>query len=54
MATLDRIDPRYTAWTPSAAGITTEDDYIGRHRKAAGFRGFSLLRMFYTPRHRRR
>lgn len=54
MATLDRIDPAYPAWSPSAAGIATEDeDYIGRHRKLARGRGFSLRQMFYTAKHRR-
>jgi hypothetical protein len=54
MATLDRIEPAYTPWTPSAAGLVTEDeDYTGRHRKP-GIRSLSLLRMFYTPRHRSR
>ena len=34
MATIDRIDTGYTAWTPSSAGITTEDEtYVGRHRR---------------------
>lgn len=52
MATLDRIEPAYTPWTPSAAGLVTEgEDYIGKHRKP-GARGLSLLRMFYTPKHR--
>jgi hypothetical protein len=57
MATLDRIDTAYTPWTPSAAGLATEDeDYIGRHRKP-GPRGQSVLRMFstslfHTGRHR--
>jgi hypothetical protein len=55
MATLDRIDPAYTAWSPSAAGLVIEDeDYIGRHRKPTGGRGFSLTRMFYTAKHRSR
>lgn len=53
MATLDRIDPVYTAWTPSAAGLSTEHEtYIGRHRKTSGVRRFSLTRMFYSARHR--
>ncbi len=52
MATLDRIEPAYRPWTPSAAGLVDEDtDYVGRHRKPGG-RGLSLLRMFYAPRHR--
>jgi hypothetical protein len=54
MATLDRIEPAFTPWTPSAAGLTTEDeDYVGRHRRPSN-RVFSLMRMFYTPRHRAR
>ena len=54
MATLERIEPAYRPWTPSTAGLAIEDeDYTGRHRKPGG-RGFSLSRMFYTPRHRGR
>jgi hypothetical protein len=54
MATLERIEPAYTPWTPSSAGLVTDDeDYIGRHRKP-GSRGFSLTRMFYTAKHRAR
>jgi hypothetical protein len=53
MATLDRIEPAYTAWTPTASGIVTEDEeYIGRHRRPTRGRGFSLHKMFYTARHR--
>ena len=53
MATLDRIEPAYTPWSPSAAGLVTEDEtYVGRHRKP-GVRRLAFLRMFYTPRHRR-
>jgi hypothetical protein len=54
MATLDRIEPAYTPWTPSAAGLATEDEaYVGKHRKP-GVRRVSILAMFYTPKHRRR
>jgi hypothetical protein len=54
MATLDRIEPAYTPWTPSAAGLDTDDaDYIGRHRRP-GMRGLSLRAMLYTARHRAR
>ena len=54
MATLDRIDPAYSPWSPSAAGMATEsEDYVGRHRKPDARRA-SMLRMFYVPRHRRR
>jgi hypothetical protein len=53
MATLDRIEPAYAPWTPSAAGIgvTDEDVYVGRHRKPTG-RVLSLRRLFYAARHR--
>jgi hypothetical protein len=55
MATLQRIEPAYTTWTPSAAGLVVEDEeYLGRHRKPGGARGFTLHRMFYTARHRAR
>jgi hypothetical protein len=54
MATIDRIQPAFTPWTPSAAGLATEDEaYIGRHRKPA-HRSLSLLHMFYRARHRAR
>lgn len=54
MATIDRIDTGYTAWTPSSAGIATEDEvYTGRHRKPDNGRTFSFHRLFYTVRHRR-
>lgn len=54
MATIDRIEPAFTPWTPSAAGLVTEDDaYTGRHRKP-GLRTLSPLRMLYRARHRRR
>jgi hypothetical protein len=54
MATLDRIDPAYTPWTPSTSGLITEDEaYVGKHRRPGG-RGFSFTRMFYAPKHRAR
>ena len=55
MATIDRIDTGYTAWTPSSAGITTEDEtYVGRHRRpGTSTKSFSLHRMFHAARHRR-
>jgi hypothetical protein len=54
MATLDRIEPAFTPWTPSTAGLVTEaEEYTGRHRRAGG-RTLSLVRMFYSPRHRSR
>ncbi|GAB2467892.1 hypothetical protein [Jatrophihabitans fulvus] len=55
MATLDRVDPRYTAWTPTAAGIATEEDeeYVGRHRRPVGARRLSLTALFYSAKHRR-
>jgi hypothetical protein len=54
MATLDRIEPAYTPWTPSAAGVATEDDeYVGKHRKS-GMRRLSIFSMFYSGKHRRR
>lgn len=52
MATLDRIDPAYTPWSPSAAGMATEDElYLGRHRRT-GARRLSLTALFYTGKHR--
>ncbi len=58
MATLDRIEPTYTPWTPSTSGfdattVTEDDEYVGRHRRPGG-RGFSFTRMFYAPKHRSR
>jgi hypothetical protein len=53
VATLDRIEPAYTPWTPSAAGLATEEEeYVGRHRKP-GIRRLSMFAMFYTGKHRR-
>ena len=53
MATLDRIEPAFTPWTPSAAGLATEDEvYVGKHRKP-GIRRLAVFAMFYSPRHRR-
>jgi hypothetical protein len=53
MATIDRIDPGFSAWTPSAAGLAAEEDeYVGRHRRPNG-RTLSIMRMLYSPRHRR-
>jgi hypothetical protein len=55
VATLDRIDPAYTPWTPTASGMATEaESYTGRHRVANARRASMLRMMFYTPRHRRR
>jgi hypothetical protein len=55
LATIDRIRPAYTTWSPSVTGIgVTEDElYTGRHRKT-GARGLGLLRMFHRARHLRR
>ena len=58
MATLDRIEPAYKPWTPSSAGfesasVIDDGEYVGRHRKPSS-RGFSLMRLFYSPRHRGR
>ena len=55
MATLDRIEPAYTPWTPSSTGIgVVEDDgYVGRHRKPSS-RALSVRRLCYFARHRRR
>ena len=54
MATLDRIEPAYTAWSPAASGlgVTDDDEYVGRHRKPAA-RALSVRRLFYVARHRR-
>ncbi len=54
MATIDRIEPAYKAWSPSATGFEAagEEEYVGRHRRP-GARGLGLLRMFYTGKHRR-
>ena len=56
MATIDRIEPAYKAWSPSATGFTSTDEaveeYVGRHRRV-GLRRLSIVRMFYVGRHRR-
>jgi hypothetical protein len=53
MATLDRLEPAYTAWTPSASGFgtVTDEEYLGRHRRP-GNRRRSILALFYVGRHR--
>jgi hypothetical protein len=56
MATIDRLEPAYTVWSPATSGFATEDeDYVGRHRAPATWRtrAFALTRMFYSGRHRR-
>jgi hypothetical protein len=57
MATIDRIEPAYTPWSPSTSGFRTADEaakgaYVGKHRRP-GTRGLNVLRMFYVGRHRR-
>jgi hypothetical protein len=54
MATIERIEPAYTPWAPSASGFPAASDrpYTGRHRRPAT-RGLRLFKMFYTGRHRR-
>jgi len=56
MATVDRVDPAYVPWSPSAAGFTSDADrateeYIGKHRRP-GARTLGLMRMFYSGKHR--
>ena len=29
MATIDRIEPAYTPWSPSTAGFPATEDYVG-------------------------
>ncbi len=61
MATIDRIEPAYTAWSPSTSGFTSTDEatevYVGRHRRPDA-RGLGVLRMFsgafHRAKHRRR
>jgi hypothetical protein len=58
MATIDRIEPAYTPWSPSTTGFgsTTDeatDVYTGKHRRPEHARAFSFIRMFYSARHRR-
>ena len=54
MATVDRLEPGYVPWSPSASGFVTEDEvYAGRHRAPGSVR-FALRRLFYVARHVRR
>jgi hypothetical protein len=57
MATIHRIEPAYTPWSPSASGFAIADahtdTYVGRHRRPETRRVLSLLRMFHRARHRR-
>ena len=56
MATIDRIEPAYTPWSPSTSGFTSADEareaYIGRHRRPGARANLNLLRMFYSGKHR--
>ncbi len=56
MATIQRVEPVYTAWAPSTSGFgestTDTEEYVGRHRRP-GVRGLRLFAMFYRGRHRR-
>ncbi|MGH8862979.1 MAG: hypothetical protein ACRDVG_17370 [Jatrophihabitantaceae bacterium] len=55
MATIERIEPAYTPWSPSKAGFPAavgDKEYTGRHRRP-GTHGLRLLRMFYSGKHRR-
>jgi hypothetical protein len=56
MATIDRIEPAYTAWSPSSSGFTSTqgatEGYAGKHRRD-GLRRLAILRMFYAGKHRR-
>lgn len=53
MATIERVQPAYPAWTPSSPGIATGDEvYVGKHRKPHTWRALSLSRLFYVARHR--
>lgn len=56
MATISRVEPKYTAWAPSTSGFgdstaTETEEYVGRHRRP-GLR-LGLFTMFYKGRHRR-
>ena len=54
MATIDRIEPAYAPWSPSASGFVTDaDEYVGRHRRPEVRRVLSVFRMFHRARHRR-
>lgn len=54
MATIESLEPAYVAWTPGASGVGfIADEYAGRHRRPER-RIFSLRRLFYVARHRRR
>lgn len=56
MATISRVEPKYTSWAPSTAGFgetiaIPTDEYVGKHRRP-GLR-LGLFTMFYRGRHRR-
>ena len=60
MATIDRIEPAYTPWSPAKSGFGetvpadgAAEEYVGRHRRPGAARGLNVLRMFYTGKHRR-
>jgi len=55
MTTADRFRPAHRAWVGAAPSTVTAKDehYVGTHRSTVR-RSFTLLRMFYTAKHRRR
>jgi hypothetical protein len=54
MATIDRLEPAYVPWSPSASGFANEDtEYVGKHRAPRALR-FALRKLFYVARHARR
>jgi hypothetical protein len=56
MATVERIEPAYVPWSPSASGFATEDadEYVGRHRAPGRMMRFAVRKLFYLARHARR
>jgi hypothetical protein len=54
MATIDRLEPAYVPWSPSASGFATEnEEYVGKHRARRALR-FAVHKLFYVARHARR
>ncbi len=62
MATIERVEPAYQPWSPSAAGFGADEageEYVGRHRRSGrrvrhrrDVLRVLYVALFYTGRHR--
>lgn len=54
MATIERVEPAYVPWSPSASGFATDEAYVGKHRAPVRAMRFAVRKLFYVARHARR